>query len=287
MKGIVLAGGTGSRLRPLTRAVCKQLLPVYDKPMVYYPLSLLMLAGVRDVLVISTPRDLPALQGVLGDGTGFGLSLAYAPQAAPRGIAEALVIAEDFLAGDPSMLVLGDNLLYGRGLGRALRDTAAQTSGAHVFGYPVANPDRYGVLALDGERVVDLVEKPADPPSRFAVPGLYAYDGTAPARAKALTPSARGELEITDLNRSYLADGALDVTLLGRGVAWLDMGTPDTLLEAASFVEAIQSRQGMLISSPEEIAWRQGWIDDDAVLAAAADHAGTAYGAALAALVGT
>ena len=282
MKGIVLAGGTGSRLRPTTWAVCKQLLPVYDKPMVYYPLTLLMLAGVRDVLLIHAPDDADAFRRLFGDGAQWGMSIRYAAQPTPRGIAEALILAEDFLQGGPSMLVLGDNLLYGGGLSEALRSAGTLTEGARIFGYRVAEPSRYGVLAFDGERVVDIVEKPADPPSRWAVPGLYAYDGDAPRRARALVPSARGELEITDLNRTYLEDGTLSVHRLGRGVAWLDMGTPDNLLAAASFVQAIQDRQGLQIGSPEEVAWQAGWIDDAGLAALAERHAGTSYGDVLA-----
>lgn len=278
MKGIVLAGGTGSRLRPMTAAMCKQLLPVFDKPMVYYPLTVLMLAGIREILVISTPGDRPAFERLLGDGARWGLRVEHAVQAAPRGIAEALCIAEGFLDGGPSMLVLGDNLLFGQGLTPAVQAAAALTRGAHVFGYPVNDPSAYGVLAFDGDRVTDLVEKPAQPPSRYAVPGLYAYDGTAPRRAAALTPSARGEIEITELNRSYLADGQLGVTRLGRGIAWLDMGTPENLLAAASFVEAIQGRQGYRIGCPEEVAWRQGWIDDVQLDALGRALRGTDYG---------
>ncbi len=284
MKGIVLAGGTGSRLRPLTRATSKQLLPVFDKPMIYYPISILLLAGVREILVISTPQDGPSFQRLLGDGSAWGVRFVYASQAAPRGIAEALLLAEDFLNGGSSFLVLGDNLLYGSGLTGVLQRAAALTSGAHIFGVPVLDPRAYGVIAYDGDRVTDLVEKPAVPPSRYAIPGFYAYDATAPARARALVPSARGELEITDLNRSYLHDGQLEVTRLGRGVAWMDMGTPEALLETASFVEAVQARQGTAIGSPEEVAWRQGWIDDAALLACASSMEGTAYGAYLAAL---
>ncbi|MCB9665662.1 MAG: glucose-1-phosphate thymidylyltransferase RfbA [Alphaproteobacteria bacterium] len=285
MDGVLLAGGTGSRLRPLTASVCKQLLPVYDKPMVFYPLSLLMLAGVRRTLVITTPRDHQAFVDLLGDGSAWGTELAYAVQDRPAGIAQALTLAEGFLAGRASMLVLGDNLLYGEGLTAVLRRMAALERGAHVLGYPVADPTQYGVLAFEGERVVDLVEKPADPPSRFAVPGLYAYDGTAPARVASQAPSARGELEITDLNRSYLADGQLEVSCLGRGVAWLDMGTPASLHEAAGFVQTLQARQGYRVGCPEEVAWRQGWIDDEALLACAAGYRATEYGAYLERLV--
>jgi glucose-1-phosphate thymidylyltransferase len=285
MRGIILAGGSGTRLRPITRAVCKQLLPVFDKPMVYYPLSTMMLAGVREVLVVTTRADLDLFRALLGDGSAWGMTLRYAVQQRPEGIAQALVLGREFLAEAPSALILGDNLLYGQGLTGELRAGAARTQGALVFGYRVADPRRYGVLALDGDRAVDIVEKPDAPPSPFAVPGLYFYDGTASARAAELRPSARGELEITDLNRSYLADGALDVRLLGRGVAWMDMGTPESLLAAGSFVQGLQDRQGLRIGCPEEVAWRQGWIDDEGLLRCAADHAGTEYAAYLAALV--
>lgn len=279
MKGIVLAGGSGTRLRPLTRAVCKQLLPVFDKPMLYYPLATLMLAGVREIAVISTPHDLPLIQRLLGTGESWGLSLRFLEQPEPRGIAEALVLARSFLGGSASALVLGDNLLYSDGLSEVLQTAAAETDRAQIFGYQVREPSRYGVLAFDerGE-VVDIVEKPTVPPSRFAVPGLYFYPGDAPERAAALRPSTRGELEITDLNRSYLADGLLDVRLLGRGVAWLDMGSPETLADASVFVRALQARQGVTIGAPEEVAWRQGWIDDDALRRRAEEHAGTEYG---------
>ena len=285
MKGIVLAGGTGSRLRPLTLAVCKQLLPVYDKPMIYYPISVLMLAGIRDLLVISTPADLPLIQRLLGDGSAWGVRFAYAEQAAPRGIAEALTLGEAFLAGDSVGLVLGDNLFYGQGLTEAVRHGAASRSGACVFGTPVADPARYGVLAFDGDRVVDIVEKPTSPPSRFAVPGLYFFGPDAPARAAALRPSARGELEITDLNRAYLADGALTVRTFGRGLAWLDMGTPESLAQASLLVQTLQDRQGLLIGSPEEVAWRAGWLDDAGLRRAAAAAAGTSYSDRLLALL--
>jgi glucose-1-phosphate thymidylyltransferase len=284
MRGIVLAGGTGSRLRPMTLAVCKQLLPVFDKPMVYYPISALMLAGVRELLVVTTPEDQSAFRRLLGTGEAWGVRFSYAVQTAPRGIAEALWVGEDFLQGEPSALVLGDNLLYGQGLTEALRAGAQTTEGALIFGTRVAQPSAYGVLALDGDRVVDVVEKPARPPSPYAVPGLYFYGPDAPTRARALRPSARGELEITDLHRSYLADGALKVRLFGRGLAWLDMGTPESLAEAATFVSTLQARQGLILGSPEEVAWRQGWIDAEGLLAASARCAGTAYGAWLAAL---
>lgn len=287
MKGIILAGGTGSRLRPLTWAVCKQLLPVHDKPMIYYPLSCLMLADIREVLVISTPHDLPLIRRLLGDGAQWGLSIAYASQPSPGGIAEALVLGEAFLDGASCALVLGDNLLYGEGLGEMLRSAGREVRGAHVFGYPVANPSRYGVLAFNEQGAVsDVVEKPASPPSTYAVPGLYFYDASAPQRASALRPSPRGELEITDLNRSYLSDGLLDVTRLGRGIAWLDMGTPRALSDAASFVSSLESRTGLKVGCPEEIAFRQGWISGEQLMAAAERHAGSDYGAYLGALLG-
>jgi glucose-1-phosphate thymidylyltransferase len=278
VKGIVLAGGTGSRLRPITRAVCKQLLPVYDKPMIYYPLTTLMLAGVRELLVVTTSEDRGAFERLLGDGSAWGVHIRYAVQQAPRGIAEALLLGEAFLDGGPCALVLGDNLLYGHGLTDAVQAGAALERGALVFGHLVADPARYGVLAMEEGRVVDIVEKPTRPPSRYAVPGLYFYGPDAPARARALRPSARGELEITDLNRSYLADGLLDVRLFGRGLAWLDMGTPDALASASVFVQTLQERQGLRIGCPEEVAWRQGFIDDAGLRAAAAASLGTGYG---------
>lgn len=282
MRGIVLAGGTGSRLRPLTTGVCKQLLPVFDKPMIYYPLTTLMLAGIRDILVISTPWDLPLLQRLLGDGGRFGVAISYAEQAEPRGIAEAFVIGRDFLAGGPATLVLGDNLLYGVGLSAVLAEAAQRTEGAQVFGYQVQDPRAYGVLAFEGDRVADLVEKPEVPPSRWAVPGLYVVDHTASERAEALAPSGRGELEITDLARSYLREGRLEAHKLGRGVAWLDMGTPAQLAEASGFVRTLEARQALKIGVPEEVAWRQGWLDRDGLRAAAHAHEGSAYGAYLA-----
>lgn len=282
MKGIVLAGGAGTRLHPMTRVVSKQLLPVYDKPMVYYPLATLMLAGIREIMLISTPEDLPRFQQLLGDGRAWGLSLSYAEQAEPRGIAEALIIAEDFVAGDRCALVLGDNIFYGRGFSGMLREAADFEEGAVVFAYQVADPERYGVVSFDADRrAIDIVEKPAVPPSSFAVTGLYFYDRHAADTARSIAPSARGELEITDVNRHYLERGQLRVETLGRGFAWLDTGTPGSLLEAAEFIHAVEKRQGLKISAPEEIAWRSGWISDDALHALAEAMRGNDYGSYL------
>ncbi len=261
-KGIILAGGSGSRLQPLTRAVSKQLLPVYDKPMVYYPLSVLMLSGIRDILLISSPEQLPLFRCLLGDGSGWGISLAYAEQARPEGLAQAMIIAETFLDGGPSCLILGDNIFFGHYLRPMLEEEARANTAATVFANRVGEASAYGVVKLDeGGRPLELVEKPALHGPGLAVPGLYFYDGSAPRRARALKPSARGELEITDLNRSYLEEGGLNVRLLGRGQAWLDTGTPEGLLEAAQFVRTIQNRQGMLVGSPEEVALRKDWIN--------------------------
>ena len=278
-KGLILAGGSGTRLYPVTTSVSKQLLPIYDKPMIYYPLSTLMLAGIRDILIISTPQDTPRFEQLLGDGSRWGLNLSYAVQPSPDGLAQAFVIGRDFIGDRPSTLVLGDNIFYGHEFAHDLAAAGAKASGATVFAYPVNDPERYGVVEFDSSgRAVSLEEKPRIPKSRYAVTGLYFYDNRVIDLAASLKPSVRGELEITDLNRLYLEMGALDVQVMGRGHAWLDTGTHESMLDASQFIATIETRQGLKVSCPEEIAWRRRWIDDAALEALALPLAKNAYG---------
>ena len=284
-KGIILAGGTGSRLFPMTHSVSKQLIPVYDKPMIYYPLTVLMLAGVRDILLISTPRDLPSFEHLLGDGSQWGLNISYAEQPKPEGLAQAFLIGEEFINGEPVCLVLGDNLFYGHNLGQSLLAASRRTDGATVFGYHTNEPEQYGVVEFDADwNVVSLEEKPKEPKSNYAVPGIYFYDNKVVEITKGLKPSPRGELEITDLNRLYLERGGLRVEILGRGTTWLDTGTPDSLADATQFVQVIQQRQGLKIACPEEIAFLQGRIDRAKLDESIAKYAKTPYGEYLATL---
>ena len=279
LKGIILAGGSGTRLFPATLCVSKQLLPVYDKPMIYYPLSVLMLAGIRDILIVSTPQDTPRFEQLLGDGSRWGLHFQYAVQAAPEGIAQAFLVGADFISGQRCALVLGDNIFYGHNLSLLLRDVGQRERGATVFGYPVNDPERYGVVEVDEQgRALSLEEKPRQPKSRYAVTGLYFYDERVVDLTRTLQPSARRELEITDLNRLYLQHGDLHVELMGRGMAWLDTGTHDSLLEAALFIQTIEKRQGLKIACPEEIAYHAGYIDANQVLRLAASMSNNTYG---------
>jgi glucose-1-phosphate thymidylyltransferase len=288
MKGIILAGGRGTRLHPLTLAVSKQLLPVYDKPMIYYPLSMLMLAGLREILVISTPEDLPLFRHLLGSGQQWGVQLSYAEQTEPRGLADAFIVGEQFVGENSACLILGDNLFFGSGLADQMEAAAKLESGAQVFAYPVRDPQRYGVIEFDNRgRAISLEEKPAKPRSNFVVPGLYFYDQRVVSFARALKPSARGEIEITDLNKVYLEMGQLLVQQLGRGIAWLDAGTHESLLQAANFIQAVQERQGIMISCPEEIAYRKGFISRAALIDIAGSYKNNRYGEYLFRLIET
>ena len=278
-KGIILAGGSGTRLYPITMGLSKQLLPIYDKPMIYYPLSVLMLAGIREIAIITTPEDQDQFQRLMGDGSQWGVFFTYIQQPSPDGLAQAYLLAEDFLAGAPSAMVLGDNIFFGHGLPELLLSADAQTTGGTVFGYQVSDPERYGVVSFDAEgQAVSIIEKPAKPASNYAVTGLYFLDGTAPAKARAVTPSARGELEITSLLEMYLSEGSLSVKRMGRGYAWLDTGTHGSLLDAGNFVRTLEKRQGMQTGCPEEIAFEQGWIDRAAMQAMAEKFSKNDYG---------
>ena len=277
-KGIILAGGTGSRLFPITNGVCKQLLPVYDKPMIYYPLSTLMLAGVRDILIITTPEDLDNFKKLLGDGNNLGINLHYEIQDKPQGLAQAFLIGENFLDGSPSIMILGDNLFYGKGFVNQLK-AASLRKNSTIFAYPVSDPERYGIVDFDKDgKVKSIEEKPLNPKSKYAITGLYFYDESVVEKAKLVTPSDRGELEISDLNKFYLEEGTLNVELFNRGMAWLDTGTIDSLLDASSFIKTIESRQGLKISCPEEIAWRNGWISDEQLIALSQSLKKSGYG---------
>ena len=288
MKGIILAGGKGTRLHPLTLVVSKQLLPVYDKPMIYYPLSMLMLAGIREILIISTPDDLPLFRHLLGSGQQWGVQFDYAEQAEPRGLADAFIVGEQFVGENPACLILGDNIFFGHGLADQMRAAAELESGAQVFAYPVRDPQRYGVIEFDDRgRAISLEEKPARPRSNYVVPGLYFYDRRVVSFARALKPSPRGEIEITDLNKVYLEMGQLRVQQLGRGIAWLDAGTHESLLQAANFIQAVQERQGIMISCPEEIAYRKDFISRDALIELAGSYKHNSYGEYLVRLVET
>jgi len=279
MKGIILAGGSGTRLHPITSAISKQMLPVYDKPMIYYPLSVLMLAGIREILVISTPRDLPGFRTLLGDGTSLGMKFSYKEQPSPDGLAQAFILGDEFIGKDPVCMILGDNIFYGHGFGEALVKTAELIRGACIFGYYVNDPERYGVVEFDNnKKVISIEEKPSKPKSNYAVTGLYFYDNSVVEKAKALKPSPRGELEITDLNRVYLEEGTLEIKLMGRGMAWLDTGTYESLLQAANFIATLEQRQGLKASCIEEIAYKRGFIDKNQLMAIAQPIKNSQYG---------